>query len=357
MEKICLNCSKVFDSTNKRFKYCSSKCRIDYNSKLRAIKKLETRESIKCLWCNKDVIRVYGIHIKNHHKGKTVSDYIKDFPNALLTSKDDFKNTSKNSGLHMKTDKYKKMFSDKMLGLNNPNHTSNTTDQERKERSPFSKEFYKLKGYLDEAEIESIISKFAKESIEGRLTESNYEYWLNKTNGDTLEAKQLYKERQTTFSKEICIAKFGKEKGLEVWKQRQEKWIKNFKKNNYSKVSQEVFKKLYESEELLNLRDNIYFAILDKDTNTYNETGLKNFEYRLTLNDKWILPDFYISGLNKIIEFDGGYWHNRPETIEKDSARETSILESGYEVFHIKELDWRDNPDKIIQDCLKYIIK
>lgn len=43
----------------------------------------------------------------------------------------------------MKTDKYKKMFSEKIKGDKNPMHKSNTTEQFRKEQSPFSEEFYK----------------------------------------------------------------------------------------------------------------------------------------------------------------------------------------------------------------------
>jgi hypothetical protein len=35
------------------------------------------------------------------------------------------------------------MFSEKIKGEKNPNHKSNTTELERKSRSPFSKEFIK----------------------------------------------------------------------------------------------------------------------------------------------------------------------------------------------------------------------
>jgi hypothetical protein len=45
----------------------------------------------------------------------------------------------------MKKEIYKKMFSEKIKGKNNPNHKSNTTIEQRIERSPFSKDFYKNK--------------------------------------------------------------------------------------------------------------------------------------------------------------------------------------------------------------------
>lgn len=49
------------------------------------------------------------------------------------------------------------------------------------------------------------------------------EYWLKKGFSE-LDSKIKIKERQTTFSKEICIEKYGQVEGLKIWKDRQDRW-------------------------------------------------------------------------------------------------------------------------------------
>ena len=93
---------------------------------------VENIDYVICKICGEKVGRIYGAHLKKH--GMTSDEYKKKLPGSPLTTTKDKKNTSKNSGKHMKTDKYKKMFSEMFSGENNPNHKSNTTEQERKER-------------------------------------------------------------------------------------------------------------------------------------------------------------------------------------------------------------------------------
>jgi hypothetical protein len=96
---------------------------------------------VTCKICGKQSSRIYGAHLKSH--GITSDEYKKMFPNSPLYSEEDGKNTMKSSGLHMKEEKYRKMFSEKIKGKNNPNSKSKTTEEQRKQRSPFSKNFIK----------------------------------------------------------------------------------------------------------------------------------------------------------------------------------------------------------------------
>jgi hypothetical protein len=62
---------------------------------------------------------------------------------------------------------------------------------------------------------------------------TNIEYWLS--SGFSIEeAKNKLSERQHTFSLEKCVSKYGKEQGLIVWRNRQEKWLQSLYKSNYN---------------------------------------------------------------------------------------------------------------------------
>lgn len=61
------------------------------------------------------------------------------------------------------------------------------------------------------------------------------EYWIDKGYSET-EAIKKISERQSTFSKEKCVEKYGKEEGFIIWKNRQDKWIKSLYDNNNMNV-------------------------------------------------------------------------------------------------------------------------
>ena len=58
-----------------------------------------------------------------------------------------------------------------------------------------------------------------------------------------------------------------------------------------------------------------------------------------------------------IIEFDGTYYHrDTPENKLRESKRDSDIINSGYEVIHIKENDYRNAKDGIVNYLLKMIL-
>ena len=83
-----------------------------------------------------------------------------------------------------------------------------------------------------------------------------------------MKSKILLLEDDLNLSDTVC--EYLEEKGFEVWKARQEKWIKNYRKRSYSMVSQKLF---WDIQDLLNLSvDELYFATFDKGVQT--ETNL-----------------------------------------------------------------------------------
>jgi len=167
------------------------------------------------------------------------------------------------------------------------------------------------------------------------------------------EGVLLWQERmfhlKHTTSLEGFVMRHGEEEGLIRWKERQKKWMKSYKKSNFSKVSQEVFWSLsYHINDL----SNTYFAELDR-TKNEDKTG-KNHEYNLDLGDSFIKPDFIKD--NKIIEFDGDYWHGEARgNQERDRLRDEELTGLGYKVLRVKERDWKSDPDMVVKKCLEFI--
>ena len=74
------------------------------------------------------------------------------------------------------------------------------------------------------------------------------------------------------------------------------------------------------------------------------------------MEESFILPDFFIKNKNKIIEFDGTYFHrDNVENKKRETKRDKSIVSSGYEVLHIKELDYKKNKEEIIKICINFL--
>lgn len=330
-----------------RNSFCSVKCRKQW--KLREqIKEKNLKENddyVVCKWDGGITFSSIKKYINNNFKDRTWDDYIKEFPSTLLQPVNYTKKTSKNSGVHMKTEKYKKLFSDRFSGKNNPNHSSRASEDVRKSRSPFSKNFTKYKTEEDRKNFLKTVN------YEDRLTSTNLDWWIVKFNGDEALAKAAYKERQRTFTLEKCIAKYGEIEGKKRFAERQEKWFKNYKKSNFSKISQTLYWKIYEV-----LKDEPYTFYFAQYNNGKKDTSGKNNEYTLKLCSSSIKPDFFIPELKLIIEFDGEYWHRRDkEIIEREQKRDKMIIDAGYTVIHIKEKDYKLNPENEINRCLSFI--
>jgi very-short-patch-repair endonuclease len=277
--------------------------------------KEEGKDFVKCHFCGMMAADLTN-HVKIH--GISAAEYTKQFP--------------------LRSQTYLEDQSKRISGTLNPAY------QHGGKYSPFSENYFKKDHNIQESK-----DKAKKNRQENNGDNTKIEYWLQKTNGDLEEAKRLLSLRQSTFSLKKCIDKYGEEKGTEVWSKRQERWMKSFKKQNYSKISQVLFKSImetYQSEE-------VYFAEWERsDMKDY-----KNKEYRLKLNSgKTILPDFIDLQRKKIIEFDGTYWHSISKTTpQKEIERQIMLEQSGFSLMRIKEKDFKQNPQEIVKMCLEFL--
>lgn len=194
------------------------------------------------------------------------------------------------------------------------------------------------------------------------------EYWMLKgfTEKDAIE---IISKNQSTFTKEKCIEKLGEVEGLKRWQERQDTWQKTMNdkpieeierinrakmgKKSFSKISQTLF---WWIDELLNEKyKKIYFAEKKNEQNTFENN---EFMVRTTNNTNRFL-DFYIPKIKKCIEFDGDYWHdiNTVGNVERDKIREEEIIDTikDIQILHIKEKDYNDDPEKVINQCLEFL--
>ncbi len=207
-----------------------------------------------------------------------------------------------------------------------------------------------------------------KRSEAGKKGSTNLQYWLNKGYSEQ-EAIIKRKEKQTTFSLDICIQKYGEEEGKKRFTERQNKWNKSLStggklKIGYSKISQELFYKLLENYGVYD-RDEVYFA-------THNK------EYRLQKEDGGIwLYDFTDLKNKKIIEFNGDMYHGNPNKYkaddyphpfrknitaqdmwDKDKQKKLLAEQNGFEVLVIWDSEYRWGvKEKIINKCIAFLNK
>lgn len=208
-----------------------------------------------------------------------------------------------------------------------------------------------------------------------RLTPVKIKYWTNKGFSEE-EAKIKVSERQSTFSKEKLIRKYGEEEGLKRWQDRQNKWqntllskpkeeleriyrAKMCNNIGYSKVSQELFDDISNS---LPKHLKIYYATRFNEDVISRKDFAEHYEYMLMFQDRAVcFLDYYIPEINYCLEFDGDYWHSEkcPKNLIRDTIKSAKIAEEypDMRVVRIKECDYKDNPTQVTQDIIEDILK
>jgi len=174
----------------------------------------------------------------------------------------------------------------------------------------------------------------------------------------------LKKKMKGVFSKEWFISKFGEVEGLKKYKERSINLSKNTywkeynktNKQNWSKVSQELFWEIYKRI-FVNYK-NIYFGELNHELSCGLQS--KNF-------------DFVVKDNKKIIEFNGDKFHANPrlynekdiplkfigeaaeEIWKKDEIKNKKAIDKGYHIKIVWESDYLKNKEKIILECIDFI--
>ncbi len=325
-KKVCVACGNDFETPTKTKKICGPKCTIRYHRE-KVLGPVEGYDYIKCNICGQKFAD-FGNHYKKEHPGHPVQQ----------------------------PSKCQKLV-DSVSGENNPGY------QHGGRLSPWSKK----SEHHTEEQIESS-KKLAKENSlknpNNAIHSTKIEYYLDQGMTEE-EAKKALSERQKTFSLDICIEKYGEVEGRKRWEDRQDKWQNTLN----SKSPEEIIaiNKLKVCKNGASVSNN------EKEIGDYLEENGIDLERQFVIvkdSKTNYVYDFKVG--NKIVEYNGDYWHaNRsfyePEYFnskinlsaeqiwQKDKHKYDIAVSEGYEVFYIWENDYKQDKSKIMELCLKFL--
>ena len=367
-KKICERCGKEFEASSGYVHFCDE-CSIivkeekrKRNNEARLIAKqnkllkgVENVDYVIDRWNGLPTTRITGRWFNERHPGRTIEEYLQEFPDAKLVCEKTHNMISESTTKSMNRPEMKKLFSERFSGEKNPNAKCNTTEEQRKSISPFSKSF---KGYegMSEYEIDSKINSYRQYDRKDRVT-SQIGYWIKKGYSEE-DAKKIVSERQKTFTLNRCIEKYGEEEGLKKWNERQEKWKKSLQ--NSFELDGDNRTPISKFEKYCKERICEYLEIDVPEKQKYiSDKSNNHYSYDLTIE-------------NKIIEFNGDFWHMNPDIYDKNSYNKVKNMSAeeiwkydmekikcaeshGYKVLVIWESEYRKDKEGTIQKCIDFL--
>lgn len=204
----------------------------------------------------------------------------------------------------------------------------------------FSDTKYPNKGWFKDKYGENWESEYNLE-MENRYPKAG---WFKDKYGENWEVEYENYNKFTVNSKAWYQNKYGEIEGLNKYitvTLNRVHNINNLKSKKYSNISQSLFWKIYNN---LNNKEQsyVFFKLLNKEQLFINKN-----------EGRFFFADFTFK--NKIIEYDGKYWH--PKDNEKDIIRNKTYKSLGYEVLILNEDDYSDTneSDDTLQKCLKFL--
>jgi hypothetical protein len=235
---------------------------------------------------------------------------------------------------------------------------------------PVNKEYWISKGY-SEKESEDKIKEFQidmSNRFQKKLKDNpeNYSdirnnqklYW-EKRGFSEEEAIKKVKERQSTFSLEKCIERYGEIEGGKIFEDRQKKWTKS------------LFNNFEEYGDGRSLQSKWASEIIDYLCNELKINRPKKEKWISSKNRK-LKCSYDFTFDKKIIEFNGDYWHCNPlkyppehfhkrlkmkasERWKIDEEKIQLAESQGYKVLIIWESEYHENLNLIINKCLNFL--
>lgn len=253
-------------------------------------------------------------------------------------------------------------------------YTIDEADFERNSRRPIRKEYWISKGYCDDESEKLAVNAKTNNNAKGasknkgstvrRITSRRcIEYYLARGYSED-ESKKLLSESQKFFSKDICIQKYGEEHGIKVWKDRQDRWQAKLDSKSNDEKSRINRLKISKGITVSKAEKLILKELLDIVPGVVHQFSL--FES----NKKQYIYDIMYN--NKIIEYNGDFWHCNPKKYLADFVNPKTKVRAidkwksdydkiefaqsqGYTVLVVWESDFKQNKEQTIKECIQFL--
>lgn len=335
----CNGCDLPMTTNKPNKQYCSQECKVRHKSILRYTG-VEEVDYLVCPICKIRTRQFTPDHAKMHGYSS-----IKEMAHHL--------------NILQVTCQKKKYMS---AGENNPAYQHNG------KYSPWSKNF--VHGYNEERHMAAKAnhSRWVNEHL--IQNQFNIAYWLAQTNGNKEEASKLFKKSQTR-SLEWFVEKYGEIDGKKRYLAKTEKWIKTMNSKSSDELAIINSKKMSVTGKTQSRAEKELFEVLNKHIPML--TKQKSI-YRDNDIYKKLFYIYDICFENKIIEFNGDFWHANPkiydslfvnpyskktqhEIMLKDADKQQTAIENGYAVLTIWENEYHANKQETINKCLHFLNK
>ena len=217
--------------------------------------------------------------------------------------------------------------------------------------------------YQNGNKIDVHIKKHGKEKGTEIFETKMKKMWLSTSKQHFLKihgeekGEELFRKLKDNISLKSKIEKYGEEKGTKIYNA----YIENLKQRAkdlnfaarfnsaqwYSKVSQELFWKILDLNDLQD--DEIYFAE-------------HNGEWFIYDNERKNISKFDFKYKNKIIEFNGDYWHRNPkiytqdvEITQRDNYKHNLVKNNNFELLIIWENDYYLKQKETLNICIEFL--
>lgn len=372
--KTCENCSVSYEPTSSSQKFCSAECRDKFAKRNRPIR--------HCVACGVDITdkqstaKVCSNLCWNAHNRSFKSDGVEgvdhitcpvcnakmrqlSHTHAIMHGFASIKQMQQHMNMTTTVCESKKQRSQ---GANNPAY------QHGGKYSPWSKKF--VRGYDAERHQQKNQQQSELRKQKPHLFKNCIEYWLEQANGDHELAKQMHLQYQRRDLK-YFVDKYGEQEG----KQRHSQKIQRWQDTLQSKPLEEQL----EINKRKVKKSGCFFSKAEKELFEELKTHFSRLEDQFALcrnadskKKKFFLYDMKLD--NKIIEYNGDFWHSNPEMYNqnfvnpytqktqqeihhKDAEKINLAKQHGFDVLVIWENKYQTNKKEVIEQCLEFLKK
>lgn len=366
----CENCNATFTTKSKVAKTCSVSCRIELRTK-------KGQKTITCDHCCKEFT---GYKTAKYCGQKCWADSVLAKKNVGIENIDYIICPVCNAHLKQISNKHAKLHGyDSSANMKIALNLAEITCQSKKEKSKGDKNAAFNHG--------GKYSKFSKNFIHGynkewhQTSKDNFkldkknnvdkypnriEYWIKKANGDIELGKQLYKEHQTRDLK-YFVKKYGEVEGTARHAAKTEKWVKT--------MSGKPIDELRRINESKVRKSSCFYSKAEKEIFNSIKSQIPGLTEQVGIERPATAKRFYIYDMcykNKIIEYNGDFWHANPDIYTESFVNPYSKLtfneirkrdedklwvanNAGYDLMVVWESDYNKNKEELINKCLTYL--